>query len=129
LWHPSLLLFAAMNFCMVYSLEVARKIRVPSQERPHADTYSKRLGIPGALTTVVGMQAAGLGLLALAAKDLHVHPAAFAIGGGAWLLVVAAYVQFGRSPSAKAAKKLDAVAALTYLLLNVALIVSWGIAR
>jgi acyl-CoA synthetase (AMP-forming)/AMP-acid ligase II len=129
LWHPSLLLFAAMNFCMVYSLEVARKIRVPSQERPHADTYSKRLGIPGALATVVGMQAAGLGLLALAARDLHVHPAAFAVGGGAWLLVVAAYVTFGRSPSAKAAKKLDAVAALTYLLLNVALIVSWGIAR
>ncbi|MEB3198777.1 MAG: AMP-binding protein [Candidatus Sericytochromatia bacterium] len=128
-WHPSLMLFAGMNFCLIYSLEVARKVRVPSQERPQVDTYSRRLGIPGALALVIGMQGLALGLLALAAPALHVGSLAILSGAAAIGLVTLAFVRFARRPSAEQAKKLEAVATLTLLTLNGVLLASWGMGR
>jgi 4-hydroxybenzoate polyprenyltransferase len=129
LWHPGLLLFAGMNFCFIYSLEVARKIRVPEQERPQVDTYSRRLGLNGALTLVVAMQALGLVLLGVAGPALHVHPSAYVSGVGALAVVAAAFWLFARSPKARTAKRLESIGALTVLLVNVALLITWGVMR
>jgi acyl-CoA synthetase (AMP-forming)/AMP-acid ligase II len=129
LWHPGLLLFAGMNFCFIYSLEVARKIRVPEQERPQVDTYSRRLGLRGALVLVLASQAIGLGLLGLAGPALHVHPATYGVGTLALAVVTAAFVRFGRSPDAGSARRLESVGALTVLVVNVVLLVTWGMAR
>jgi 4-hydroxybenzoate polyprenyltransferase len=126
LWHPSLVLFAMMNFCFVYSLEVARKIRTPEQERAQVDTYSRRMGINGALMTVVGAQTLALTLLGIAARDLRVNSIAYALGCAALALVAAHFWKFSRNPTPEVARKLDAAAALTYLVLNVSLIVTWA---
>ena len=128
-WHPSLLLFAGMNFCLIYSLEVARKIRTPELERPQVDTYSRRLGIPGALALVVATQLSGLAMLGLAAPALHVPGAVFALGFATIAFVAVRYRMFYLNPTAKASKRLEATGALTLLNLNIALIVAWGFFR
>ncbi|MEB3222043.1 MAG: AMP-binding protein [Candidatus Sericytochromatia bacterium] len=126
LWHPGLLLFAGMNFCFIYSLEVARKIRVPEQERPQVDTYSRRLGLAGALMLVIATQALGLVLLGIAGPALHVHASVYWLGAGALALVATAFGLFARKPRAEMAKRLESVGALTVLLVNVALLITWG---
>jgi len=41
------IVYAANAFFWVYSLEIARMIRVPEAEKPDVDTYSKLLGSMG----------------------------------------------------------------------------------
>lgn len=128
-WHPGLLLFAGMNFCLIYSLEVARKIRTPELERPQVDTYSRRLGIPGALVLVLATQCSGLAMLALASSALHVPWGVFLWGGLTIAFVAVRYGMFYLNPTPAASKRLEATGALTLVNLNVALILFWGVFR
>ncbi len=109
----SLSLFAVAINSLIFSLEVARKIRLPEFEREGVDTYSQVIGYQNSAWLAVGIQALGLILL---------YSSAPAISHYAWfgLLIVFAgvaglVVKFLRAPDEKTAEKLANPCALTLL--------------
>ncbi len=112
---PDFILFAFLGFCMTFSLEVARKIRVPEEEKPGADSYSKELGITGSLALSSGFQAAVLAFTFLLRKALGL-PIWFLISTAVTWLIVAGLFAFLRTRmDDRISRKLDKVAALFYL--------------
>lgn len=97
----------------MFSLEVARKIRLPEFEREGVDTYSQVIGYQKSAWLVVGVQALGLMLLFFSALAISLY---------AWIgllivfgIVVASVVKFLRTPDEATAEKLPAPCALTVL--------------
>lgn len=123
LYRQPLMLYAANAFFWVYSLEIARKIRVPAAEKPDVDTYSKLLGPMGAVYATVACQAAGL--LCLRASRLYESPTGWLVVNGVFFLGAVLMVLQCRTNDAQKLEKLDNVAALPFITLQIALIVGW----
>jgi hypothetical protein len=123
LFNQPLMLYAANVFFWVYSLEIARKIRVPDAEKPDVDTYSKLLGPMNAVYATLICQAAGL--ICLKASRLYDSNTGWMVVNG--MFAVGATLMFRQARSMVAAKleKLDNVAALPFITLQIALIVGW----
>ena len=109
----NLSLFAVALNSLIFSLEVARKIRLPAFEREGVDTYSQVIGYQQAAWLAVGVQALGLVLL---------YGSAPAISHYAWIGllivlggVIGLVVKFLRAPDEAAAEKLSNPCALTVL--------------
>ncbi|MBC7545087.1 MAG: hypothetical protein H7338_20365 [Candidatus Sericytochromatia bacterium] len=119
-----LLIYGGTIYAWVYSLEIARKIRAPEKEMPDVDTYSKILGPTGAIIAVIACQLAGLGLLAI--SRLPVPLTAWYVIGGMTLLEVIIMAAVAARPTAAKLAKLDNVAALPFLTLQLALIIGWA---
>lgn len=126
-FHPLLLAFAGVSYFLTYSLEIARKIRVPEDELPHVDTYSKLWGIRGAVVGTLVCQAIALVVLGVVAQGLAIGPVALGVSAVAYLLVCAALLKLVKSPESKAAKKADTMALPTFLAVNLGLIIQWVI--
>lgn len=125
---PGFVLFSFLGFCMTFSLEVARKIRVPAAERPEVDTYSKVFGIGGSLALAAGFQAAVMAL-AWALRPALGLPLWFHIVTLiTWILVGAAFAFRGAALTEAASRKLDKTAALFYLQFYACLlgVLAWG---
>ena len=126
-----LLAFMAVGFAMVFSLEVARKVWHPEDEKQGVDSYSGRIGIPGSVATLVGFQFAALLMLTGVAAALHIRFSVLTVIWGAWCL---ATVVLGRGlQDARVsgyprdlARRVEAVSALPVLVFNLSLIVNWG---
>ncbi len=102
---------AAFAFCTGFVAEVTRKIRAPGDERETVDSYSKVFGTTRAPLVVVGLLAAGTGLLA-AAEVVLAQGAGRVLGcaaaGALFAVAALPYLAFSRSPSASGAKKMEA---------------------
>lgn len=108
-------LFASLSFFMTFSMEVARKIRVPERERPEVDTYSRGMGVGGAMAVVHCLQGAVLGI-AWCLRPFLAFPAwFFGAALAAWLAVVAWYAAWRRDLTEARSLKLDKVATLFFL--------------
>lgn len=123
LYRKPLMLYAANAFFWVYSLEIARKIRVPAAEKPDVDTYSKLLGPMGAVYATVACQAAGL--VCLRASRLYDSATGWMVINGMFLLGAVLLFQQCRTHDARKLEKLDNVAALPFIVLQIALLVGW----
>jgi 4-hydroxybenzoate polyprenyltransferase len=123
LFRQPLMLYAASIYCWVYSLEIARKIRVPEAEKPDVDTYSKLLGPMGAIYATTAAQACGLIFLRM--SRLYDSPTGWLVINGAFILGAVLMVMAGSRPTARKLEKLDGVAALPFITFHVALIVGW----
>lgn len=124
-FHPALLTLAAVFFCFVYSLEMARKIRPPELEKPDVDTYSKLLGIQPAIYAVIGCQMAALVLLWL--SGVPVPPIAWGVIVAAQAGIIASLLGTARRPEPAKLAKLDNVAAGPYLVMQITLLVAWSL--
>ncbi len=109
----NLSLFAIALNSLIFSLEVARKIRLPEFEREGVDTYSQVIGYDKSAWLAVGVQALGLILL---------YSSSPAISNYAWIGllvvfggVVGLVVKFLRAPDETTAEKLSNPCALTVL--------------
>jgi 4-hydroxybenzoate polyprenyltransferase len=91
---------AILSMLSGFSMEIGRKTWAPAQERPTVDSYSKILGVRGAVGVLVLLS---LGLTALLYSML---PSPYAIGAPILVLpTLAALIGFARAPSEKAAKR------------------------
>jgi 4-hydroxybenzoate polyprenyltransferase len=123
LYQKPLMLYAANAFFWVYSLEIARKIRVPEAEKPDVDTYSKILGPMGAVYATVVCQA--IGLVFLRSSRLYESSLGWMVINGVFALGAILMFQQVRSNDARKLEKLDNVAALPFITLQIALLVGW----
>lgn len=112
---PDFFLFAFLGFCMTFSLEVARKIRVPEAEMPGADSYSKVIGIPGSMLLAMGFQAGVFALAFLLRHGLGLPIWFLGTTAGAWFVVAGLFAAVYRKLDDRLSRKLDKVAALFYL--------------
>ena len=122
-----LLAYAAVQFGMAFSLEVARKVRLPANEKPNVDTYSGQLGLRGALATILGCQAVALLLLTFVQDALQLGMRAVVAGLVAWLLVAIGYAALAKWLPARFERQVEALAVLTPFVLDIAVFVSWGL--
>ncbi|PON19367.1 hypothetical protein C2W62_03090 [Candidatus Entotheonella serta] len=109
----NLSLFAIALNSLIFSLEVARKIRLPEFEREGVDTYSQVIGYRPATWLAVGVQALGLILLYVSAPAISLYAwlgLLIVLGG-----VIGIVVKFLRAPDETTAEKLSNPCALTVL--------------
>ncbi len=122
-----LLAYAVVQFGMAFSLEVARKVRLPANEKPNVDTYSGQLGLRGALATILGCQAVALLLLGYVREALQLGLNAVVVSVVAWLLVAFGFVALVRRLPARFERQVEGLAVLTPFVLDIAVFVSWGL--
>lgn len=91
----------------VLSLEVARKVRLPEDERDGVDTYSRGLGVRRAALLVPALQAASLAAL----LPLPLGAGRWAVLAVAVLGVAVVVLRFVRRPTARGAERLVGPAA------------------
>lgn len=72
-WNPTLWKLTFLVPLSVFPQEIARKIRLREEERPEIDTYSKVLGIRGALGLIHFLQFASVAYVFFFLKELE-HP-------------------------------------------------------
>jgi 4-hydroxybenzoate polyprenyltransferase len=109
--------------------EMARKVRMPEDEQPMADTYSKHFG--PALAALMAFSSLVFGALCALALGLSVGfgPIAYGLLGLGMLVTAFGFVKFWLKPSAKGAKGLDNWAAVLMLLCYVAIAVGGAAGR
>jgi 4-hydroxybenzoate polyprenyltransferase len=112
---PAYFLFAFLSFFMTFSLEVARKIRVPEAERDEVDTYSKVVGVGGAMILSWSFQAAVLLIAWQLRGPLQLPSWFFLLSGLGWLVVGSVHLLWFPRLSAARSLKLDKVASVFYL--------------
>lgn len=107
--------------------EMSRKIRLPADEQPEIETYSKRLGmIPGSIAAYVVL-AAGAACAAAVGLEIGFPLYAQAILAVGALATLAGFAMFWRKPDAKKAKRLSDWAAITMLLSYIAIAVGTAV--
>lgn len=117
--------YALADFFAFANWEISRKIRMPEDELPGVDTYSRHLGIPNSLRALHGLRLLNTLLAWLVGWRLQLGPG---YAAAVFLLAVAAstgIVRFQRNPSAKRAAQLEhyggAYIIVFYLILAVTL--------
>ena len=94
LGDPAIHLAALAINGFVLSIEVARKIRLPEEERPEVDTYSKVLGVRASALLVPAIQVLSVGVLMLTPVPLGpVRTGALALAVLVAALVVAVFLR------------------------------------
>lgn len=112
-------LLALVALLSGFSFEIGRKTRAPADERPTVDSYTKVLGVRGAVITLIALGCAlGVALCFLvqriAGPAVSVPGLVLAVLTAA--LPLAALLGFLRAPSARGAKLIEATIALQTLL-------------
>lgn len=107
-----------------FSFEIGRKTWAPDKERPTVDSYSKILGVRGAVGVLILLS---LGLTALL---YYMLPSPYSIGAPILELpVLASLIGFARAPSEKASKRNQVVLGLQSLWAYLLLAGSYAAAR
>lgn len=106
---------------LFFSLEVARKIRMPEREMEGVDTYSRAIGHRAAawLAVLLHVPAAAL----LAAADFSISAPAWAAMGFFWMLLAGAAARFTTRPTAEGAEGFIRPVSLAFLAYLAVLIV------
>ncbi|WP_372368612.1 AMP-binding protein [Candidatus Uabimicrobium sp. HlEnr_7] len=118
--NTSLSIFAiAINF-LLFSLEVARKIRLPEFERKEVDTYSKVIGHSNAAFLALTLQAVGLALIYSSLTFLSVWHWSAILATYTLLFVIV--VRFVQKPTEKVAEKLMKPCSLVMMVVLIAII-------
>ena len=115
-------LFASLSFFMTFSMEVARKIRLPALERSEVDTYSKVVGVGWAMILVHVLQAAVLAVTWALRSRLGIPVWFYIVSSAAWSAVVIWYVAWRPGLTEARSLKLDKVATLFFLEFYLALL-------
>ena len=115
-----------------FAFEIGRKTRAPADERPTVDSYTKVLGLHGAVTTLILLSVALGGVLALlllrSATGLGLG-IGLGLAGLAALLPCAPLLSFLRQPSSRGSKGIEAAIALQTLLVYGAVAATWLVQR
>lgn len=103
---------------LVFSLEVARKIRTPAGEREGVETYSRVLGLRIAAFVLLGVQSSGVATLLFLLITAEAHLIGVRVGLMAigWVLMSGAVGALLYRPTAGAAERLVVPAGLSVLL-------------
>jgi 4-hydroxybenzoate polyprenyltransferase len=125
-------LLALIALLSGFSFEIGRKTRAPADERPTVDSYTKVLGVRGAVVTLLALGSAlGAALCfmvqRIAGSDLSVGGLALAVLTAA--LPVTALLTFLRAPSTRGAKLIEAAIALQTLLAYGLVVGLWLVRR
>ena len=125
IWPITFLLMASG-----FAIEVSRKFKAPSQERETVDSYTKALGIGGAVTTA---------LIFLFAETVLTYLILGQVYGDAgvsivWTAVVALpfvgavplYLKFKSNPTEDMPKKIEGMSGVVMLLMHIYILVALG---
>lgn len=122
-WHETFFLQLLMGAGTGLGWEISRKVRMPQDEHPQIETYSKRYGPFGAsaiayLSLSIGAGAALYGGI-LAGFPVY----AFGLLGLGWLVMTVGFARFWVKPTSRGAIGLDNWAAVLMLLCYIAVAV------
>jgi len=99
---------------MFFSIEVARKIRLPEFEKDDVDTYSQVIGYKNSCYLALFVQI--LAFIALFFAGLPLGLISWAVMGFGYLVVFGLFMKFLKDPTEEAAEKLINPATLTYMI-------------
>ena len=111
-------LLALIALLSGFSFEIGRKLRAPADERPTVDSYSKVLGVRGAVFTLLALtlsEGAALVFMVQQIAGTALHPAGVSLSILAAALPIAPLLVFLRAPAAKSGKLIEAAIALQAL--------------
>ena len=129
-WVPrSVAWLAGLGLLSGFALEVARKLKAPADERPTVDSYTRSLGLRGAPIAVIVLTAGQAGVLAALLARLGAGAGWWAGAAAVAVLPAIAAVGFLRTPTAKAAKGVEAAAGLSLLVSYVLVIAALAVTR
>nr|WP_293836884.1 UbiA family prenyltransferase [uncultured Arsenicibacter sp.] len=119
-------LLAGLSVLSGFSFELARKLYIPGDERPLVDSYTKTMGYVPAITSVLLVLLAGVGVQFYLLMLLHAPVIPYLLTGGLYGLTLAVYVQAIRRPAAKKLKTAGLLVSLFMLMsyLSVILLVN-----
>lgn len=122
LWFLAVATLTSLGF------ELGRKLRAPEDELEGQDTYTRALGVWGAVRLLVVVEAAAVAVTAPLLSSVWAFAALAAVG----LVMILGPVLFGRNPSSKGAKMAENTATLgalgIYLLVAAQGIANLGVA-
>ncbi|HEY9898643.1 MAG TPA: hypothetical protein V6D00_05630 [Pantanalinema sp.] len=128
-WHGLFWLQLGMGAGTGLGWEMSRKIRMPVDEQPLADSYSKHFGAPGAALMAFSSLLAGAGCALALGLEVGFGPVAYGLLGLGTLVTAFGFAQFLLRPTPKRAKGLDNWAAVLMLLCYVAIAVGAAAGR
>lgn len=128
-WHPLFWLQLGMGAGTGLGWEMSRKIRMPVDEQPLADTYSKHFGPHGAALMAFSSLLFGAGCALALGLQVGFGPVAYGLLGLGMLITSFGFVKFWLEPTPKGAKGLDNWAAVLMLLCYVAIAVGAAAGR
>lgn len=112
---PAFLPYLGLSYAIGLLLEIGRKVRAPTEERAEVFTYSQRFGVRGVAVVVIGLLA-GASLCALAIGWLLGFELSYPTGVVTLAALVALAIErFGRAPTARSARLVEAVYTPTYV--------------
>lgn len=116
-------LLAGLSFLSGSAFEIGRKTRAPQDERETVDSYSKTLGLSGAVAALLTVSAMAGALLLWLLSEVGgaLSPLGIAAALVAAALPVAPLLRFLRAPSSKGAKLNEAALGMQALICYVAL--------
>lgn len=122
-WHAVFWLQLAMGAGTGLGWEMSRKVRMPEDEHPQIDTYSKHFGPMGASTMAYAVLVSGAVCASFAGIQAGFPGYAFGLLGLGWIVATVGFVRFWLKPTPKGAKGLDNWAAVLMLLCYIAIAV------
>lgn len=128
----SAFLLALVSLLSGFAFEIGRKTRAPEDERPTVDSYTRVLGVRGAVAVLLALSGAlGLTLAGLVWRIAHGHGVwvGTVVAALAAMLPLPSLLGFRRSPTAKGAAQLQGVIALQTLLAYGLVAAAWLIDR
>lgn len=128
-WHPLFWLQLGMGAGTGLGWEMSRKIRMPEDELPLADSYSKHFGPFRASLMALSSLLLGAGCALALGLKVGFGPVAYGLLGLGVAVTAVGFVKFWRKPTPKGAKGLDNWAAVLMLLCYVAIAVGSAMGR
>lgn len=122
-WHEVFWLQLLMGAGTGLGWEISRKVRMPEDEHPQIETYSKRYGPMGASAIAFLSLSVGAGSAVAAGLQTGFPIFAFGLLGLGWLVAAFGFGKFWTKPTPKGAIGLDNWAAVLMLLCYIAIAV------
>ncbi len=122
-WHAPFWLQLAMGAGTGLGWEMSRKVRMPDDEHPQIDTYSKHFGPMVASMMAFAILVSGAACASYAGLLAGFPAYAFGLLGLGLLVATVGFVRFWLKPTSKGAKGLDNWAAVLMLLCYIAIAV------
>ena len=124
---PALALLALLSLLGGLAFEIARKIKAPEAERPGVDSYSRTLGLRGAIAAALLVLLAGVVVQATLLRQLQARPWPLVLLGGLYLLAAGTYAFCLRRPRAHPLKAAERLVSLELLVSYLSIVLELGL--
>ena len=124
---PALALLALLSLLGGLAFEIARKIKAPEAERLGVDSYSRTLGLRGAIAAALLVLLAGVLVQAQLLRELDARSWPLVLLGGLYVLAAATYAVCLRRPRTRPLKAAELLVSLQLLLSYLSIVLELGL--